>query len=111
MAQGVALPRQSVSCNRSGRLLSDGSIALGVMDLPLGNYYRTRAPHLDDFCQDTNADLLRRPGMNVEANRCMHPVQPLSRNTLGVEVLPDLGNPGLAAEHAQVAGWTIIDLL
>jgi hypothetical protein len=49
--------------------------------------------------------------MNVEANRCMHPIQPLPRNTLGFEVLPDLGNPGLAAEHTQVAGWTIIDLL
>jgi hypothetical protein len=49
--------------------------------------------------------------MNVEANRCMHPIQPFPRNALGFEGLPDLGNPGLAAEHTQVASWTVIDLL
>src|SRR5262245_22968484 len=49
--------------------------------------------------------------MNVDATRCMHSIQPRPRNTLGFEVLPDLGNPGLAAEHTQVASWAVIDLL
>ena len=49
--------------------------------------------------------------MNIEANRRVHPIQPLPRNTPGFEMLPDLGDPGLAAEHAQVAGGTIVDLL
>src|SRR5262249_38326910 len=75
------------------------------------NHDRARTPHLDEFCQDADADLLGRLGMNVEANRRMHPIQPLSCNALRFEVLPDLGNPGLAAEHPQVAGWTIINLL
>src|SRR5215471_19214826 len=74
------------------------------------NHDRARAPHLDEFCQDADADLLRRPGMNVEANWRMHPIQPLSRNALRFEVLPDLGNPGLAAEHAQVAGSAVLIL-
>src|SRR5262249_60200573 len=79
--------------------------------LPLGNDDGSRASHVDEFCQDTNADLLRRSGMNVKANRCMHPIQPFPRNPLGFEGLPDLGNPGLAAEHTQVASWTVIELL
>src|SRR5215510_9328618 len=86
-------------------------LSIGVLRLPSGNHDGARTPHLDDFCQNTDGDLLGRPGMDVDANRRMHPIQPLPRNALRFEVLPDLGNPGLAAEHAQVAGWTIIDLL
>src|SRR5262245_19172923 len=86
-------------------------LSRGGLGLSLGNHYRARAPHLDEFCQEADGDLLGRAGMNVEANRRMYPIQPLPRNALGFEELPDLGNPGLAAEHAQVAGWTIVDLL
>src|SRR5215831_5949981 len=49
-------------------------LSIGVLGLPSGNHHRTRAPHLDEFCQDADANLLRRPGMNVEANRSMHPI-------------------------------------
>jgi hypothetical protein len=41
----------------------------------------------------------------------MHPIQPFPRNPLRFEGLPDLGNPRLAAEHTQVASWTVINLL
>src|SRR5262245_27506122 len=69
-------------------------LSIGVLRLSSGNYDRGCAPYLDDFCQNTDGDLLGRPGMDVDANRRMHPIQPLPRNALCFEVLPDLGNPG-----------------
>src|SRR5262245_25770376 len=48
-------------------------LSIGVLELPSGNHHRARAPHLDEFCQDADTNLLGRAGMNVEANRRMHP--------------------------------------
>src|SRR5262249_12940770 len=81
-----------------------------VVGLPLRDHNGACAPHIDEFCQDADANLLGRPSMKVEANWCVHPIQPLACNALGFEVLPDLGNPRLTAEHAQVTGWPIVDL-
>ena len=62
------------------------------------------APHVHDFSNDRDRDLLRQDCADIQADRHVHALEAFARNAFAFELLGNRADLALASDHADVAG-------
>ena len=93
------------------RSLRNGLAALVMAAFVAGSLHLADAPLADDLGHDADADFLRRIGADVQTDRRVHAVEVMAVDALRFQTLPHFGDLALAADHAEVAGVAVVNLL